>query len=570
MGEVRTMTELINKVDTSSLMMRPLSDWRPLLSQECQVYVFGESYLAKRFDQINYKFCGKNEAKEILIDNLYALLRYKYFTQQDEEIDERIQKIVSSFTANLKSTLKKVSFDIDTDSEKVYMLPNYCIAFRNGVYDFKNNKWLFKYDIITVKSICNKIYMYAYNYIIFWYMDLEFKPLEIDITTTSLEKFIQIMKISTKKNRNYCFELLYNMSHDTSDEFSMNMFRHLCEILGYTIMQDFSQHFVFFVGSGQNGKNSLFDGCFIGKVKPTPAANALTAIENDKFITGALENKYQNIFLESGTDTYTDSKMLKALTGSMYQTIENKGIDKYSSIINCKYIWSANDQEKLKFSDTTPGFIRRVNLMEVWYRWDAAKRFLKRGDYYDTTFSDTFIEIKNDIMNSVMFIYFGMYGIMEGTKNFTSNFKFTYNDWKMRYTDVDFELREKIESVSPEKIVKYIKSSDSKYSECKPLLYSYDKARLYASNSLKELGYVNYDDMISMLSNPEAYTQYFAEYDFYINLKLLQKIIGDLTPATSFTQSVKKLYSLTNCYPLYNNQPYVKATFVGRRLRIIK
>ena len=139
-----TVEQVVANVDTAALLARPLSDWRAVLSKECQVYVFGETYLAKRFDQINYKFCEKNEAKEILIDNLYALLRYKYFPKVSEEIDERIQKIVSSFTANLKTTLRKVSFDESSDAEIVNMLPNYCIAFRNGVFNFKENKWFFK------------------------------------------------------------------------------------------------------------------------------------------------------------------------------------------------------------------------------------------------------------------------------------------------------------------------------------------------------------------------------------------------------------------------------------------
>ena len=108
---VKNIKELTQAVDTAALMKLSLSEWRPLLSKECQVYVFNESYLAKRFDQINFKFCGKNEAKEILIDNLYALLRFKYFTKPSEETDERIRDIVASFSANLKTTLKKVSFD---------------------------------------------------------------------------------------------------------------------------------------------------------------------------------------------------------------------------------------------------------------------------------------------------------------------------------------------------------------------------------------------------------------------------------------------------------------------------
>ena len=255
-----TVKDIINNVDTTMYLKLPLTSWRPILAKECQVYVFNEAYLAKRFDQINYKFVGKNEAKEILIDNLYALLRFKYFPKSTDEIDDKIKEIVSSFSANLKTTLKKVSFDIDSDAEKVSLLPSSCIAFRNGVYDFKLGKWKFMYDIINVSQLSNKIYTYDDAYIILWYINIDFEPLDLQISDMSIEEFIGFMKNYTKTNRNYCFELMYNMSHTYNDVFSIEMFKHLCQILGYVILQDFSQNFVLFVGSGQNGKNSLFDG----------------------------------------------------------------------------------------------------------------------------------------------------------------------------------------------------------------------------------------------------------------------------------------------------------------------
>ena len=565
---VKTVKELTQAIDTAALMKLSLSEWRPLLSKECQVYVFNESYLAKRFDQINFKFCGKNEAREILIDNLYALLRFKYFTKPSEETDERIKDIVASFSANLKTTLKKVSFDKDSDAEFISLLPNNCIAFRNGVYDFLNAKWLFKYDIINLDELSNKIYAYDDSYCILWYINIDFEPLDISITDIPLEDFIDFMKEYVKTNQNYCFKLLYNMSHTYDDVFSLDMFKHLCEILGYTIMQSFSQNFVLFVGSGQNGKNSLYDGCFTGKVVPRPAANDLDSIENDRFITGSLENKAHNIFLESSAKTYTESKMLKAITGSMYQTIEQKGVDKYSGLINCKYIFSANDQEKIKFSDTTPGFKRRINVYEVWYKWDSQGRYLTRGDYYNIKFSDTYDEIKNDVLNTIIFIYFGMYGLLEATNNFTKNFEFKYNDWKLSYSDVDIDLKDRIERIKLENIISYIKASKTHYEECKTLFYDCNKKRLYQSDSMANLGYISYDDMIDMMSDSAAFTNYFAENDIYINVRMLQKFAGDLSAPAQFTSSLKKLYSISTLPSFYNNQPYIKATFVGTRLQI--
>lgn len=566
------VADLMNNVDTSALISRPLSDWRPLLSEECQVYVFGENYLGKRFDQINYKFCEKNEAREILVDNLYALLRYKYFPKSSEEIDERINKIVGSFTANLKTTLRRVSFDKASNSNVVNMLPDYCIAFRNGVYNFKDDAWMFKYDMIDVDRISNTIYLYSPEYIIMWYLDYDFDSLGIKISDVPITDFINVMKdlTSAPKTRNYCFELLYNMSHDRFDVFSQERFSHLCEILGYTVLQSFSQYFILLIGSGQNGKNSLFDGCFTNRVIPRPAANDLDSIETDRFITGSLENRCHNIFLETSAKTYTESKMIKALTGSMYQTIEQKGISKYSGVINCKYLFAGNDQDKIKFTDNTTGFRRRINMFEITYHWDSGKRFMKRGDYYDTSFSDTLAELKDDVANTTAYIYFAMYGIIKATADFTKNFQFTKNDWSYRYSDVDIELKEKIESIKRETVVEYIRKNTNNYNECKTLFFDTLKNRLYLSRSMTNLGYTSYDEMITLFEDEESFINYFSEHDVYMSVRLLQSMIKDLSAPTSFTQSLKKVFMLQSFEMLNANKPYVKVTFVHDKLKILR
>lgn len=570
---VESVNEVIQAVDTSVLMTRSLTEWRPVLAIECQVYVFGENYLAKRFDQINFKFCEKQEAKEILIDNLYALLRYKYFTRMSDDVDDRINKIVNSFTANLKTTLLRVSFDSAADCTVMKQLPDYCIAFRNGVYNFKDNKWQFKYEVIKLERLNNKIYLYDNTIAIMWYLDYDFEPLPFSVMDVSLNEFVDMMKVITKepKTRNYCFELLYNMAHESDNNFSINKFAHICEILGYTILQSFSQYFVMLIGSGQNGKNSLFDGCFSNRVIPRPAANDLDAIEGDRFITGALENKAHNIFLETSAKTYTESKMIKALTGSMYQTIESKGISKYSSVINCKFIFAGNDQDKIKFSDNTTGFRRRINMLEVYYRWDSKKRYMKYGDYYDTTFSDSLSELKNNVGNTTAFIYFGMYGILSATKNFTDNFKFSYNDWNNTYSDVDTDSKEKIENITRTQILNYISANDKTKEEGKTMFFDMYKNRLYLSKSMTDYGVTSYEDMLKLLKDDELFYSYFSEYDIYMSLRSIQMIIREYscTPAT-FTQMFKKLFMLDKLDMLNGNKPYVKITFVGNKIKILK
>lgn len=558
--------DLINKIDNDVLITRSLPDWRPILSEECQVYVFNNNYVARRFDQINYQFCTKDEAKEILVDNLYALLRYKYFSILTEEVDERITRIISSFIANLKTSLKKVSFDKDDEvSVNIKFLPDYCIAFKNGVYDFKNDKWFFKYDIIKLERLNNIIYLYDTQWIIMWYFNYNFEPLPISIEDTSFEEFMETIKELTKTNKNYCFELLYNMSHNKDDKFEMNRFKHLCQILGYCCLQSFSQHFVLMIGNGQNGKNSLFDGCFTHKVLPSPVANSLKDIETNSFISGSLENKSHNLFLETNDETMQQSTILKSLTGSMYQTIERKGVDRYSTIINCKFIFAGNDKDKIKFSDTSVGFRRRVNLLNIYYQWDKRGEYLKNGDYYDTKFSEDLREIKNDLINTTTFIYFAMYGIKLGTNDFNNTFDFTENEWDSRFEDIDLDLKNKISAFTIFDFKEYIQNH---IKMIKAEIFDEDKNNLKTSNSL-----LKYGDKINMFNNlfndDDNLFDYFSNNDFYVNVRFLQTMLRINESPTSFTQKIKKIYKIKDLEYLYGNKPYVKCRFEKNRLKLI-
>lgn len=571
MARNRTVEDVCASVDTSALVTRPLTDWRPVLAKECGVYVYGETFLAKRFDGINYKFCDKDTAKDIVIDNLYALLRFKYFPKASENVDERINAIVKSFTANLKTTLRRVSFDDTATADKVRYIPDYCVAFRNGVYDFKNDKWLFRYDVIDVDTISNTIYLYDTNYIVLWYLDYDFEPLPISVTSTSLKDFIELMKSITldSETRNYCFELAYNMAHNAQDAFSIGRFEHLSQILGYTMLQSFSQYFVFLIGSGQNGKNSLFDGCFSNRLVPRPASNSLEAIEQDRFITGSLENRCHNIFLETSPKTYTTSTMIKALTGSMYQTIENKGVNKYSGIINCKFIFSGNDQEKIKFSDITHGFRRRINMFEIFYTWDRQKRFMSRGDYYDTTFSDSLFELTSDTLNITAYVYLAMYGIMLGTNGFKENFRFVHNDWSIKFADVDLDLKERLERIPAKRLFAFMEESSADY--LRTALFDANKKLLHSSKTLVDVGLSKGVDAIKLiLTDDEFSAAYFSEYDIYIPTVVLKEYLHFFESTMMFNQKLKQLYGILTMPTVTGNKVAVKCSFQNGLLRVVR
>lgn len=547
----KKVSEIEDKVTTQALISRSLNEWRPLLAKDCQVYVCGATYIGKRFDEIHYSFMDKDTAKEVITDNLYAILRYKYFPQKSDEIDDRIEKIIKSFISNLRSTLIKVSFDkFDVDSKLVKYIPNTCVAFRNGVYDFWANDWLMKYEKIKIEEINNSIYMYDPQYIIEWYFNFDFEPIpELSLKDMTLEDCYEVIKAidgsaTVEDEKILCFELMHNIAHDSSDRFDIGKFTHLCEILGYTLMQSFVEAFVMLIGSGQNGKNSLFDGCFSNRLIPRPSSIDMKTIEEDKFVTGSLVNSCHNIFLETEAATQTKSAMIKQLTGSPNQSIQPKGIQAFPGIINCKYIFAGNDQDKIKFSDNTHGFRRRINIFEINYQYKPDRKKHEKGTYYQTDFHDDLHELTDNLLNTIVYIYFGMFGIKEATKCFENNFKFTRNDWKLSYSDIDYDLKEKIEKVTTKDLAKYL----SKDINAKLYMGSiYDTASpkrnpILESQSIRDMQVHTANEFVDMLKDEEKSSDYFSEYDIFLDLKLLQSICGDLSTPSNFKSTIKKMY----------------------------
>lgn len=592
----RKPDEITSKIDSGIAMNRSLTDWRQILTKECQVYVYEQQYLGKRFDQVHYKFMGIDEAKEVLIDNLYAILLYKYFPTINDEVLNKIDTIVKSMSRNIKTFLTKISFADENNyfqGLKMHRVPNSAVAFANGIFDFKANRFIQKYEKIYIPTINNTIVLYP-TYIIEWNFDFDFEPLPINIMDTSFEEFIDIMKTLDTSQKNYCWELFYNMSHDINNRFSMDRMIHLAEILGYTLIPQFLQYFVLLIGSGQNGKNSLFDGCFSAKVIPRPVANSIESIENDRFITASLENACHNIFLETSAKTYTDSNMLKALTGSMFQTIENKGVNKYSGVINCKYVFAGNDQSKIKFSDTTTGFRRRINIFEIYYAWDSDHRFMKYGDYYATDFSGDLHELKEDITNTICYIYLGMYGILSATKRFSKDFKFSYNEWTDAYSDIDVGLKEFFTEIADPELYFSI-WGDTRFldDEHQKAAFYNDtgKVRLYSLDCLKPLGVFGYETAIRYFKSTTSMVVvgadmeedtieesnvrlFFADKDFYVSLAYLRAMAIKHTKMAigsqrDFNDKFKKIFPTVSYSMCSRREPYVRMRLIGNKLRFI-
>ena len=90
---------------------------------------------------------------------------------------------------------------------------------------------------------------------------------------------------------------------------------------------------------------------------------------------------------------------------------------------------------------------------------------------------------------------------------------------------------------------------------------------LYSNKDIKDLGYNTFKDFVyGFLGDIEATTNYFSENDVYLNLKLLQKVIGE---NSSFTSKLKKIYNIKVNNTIYNNQPYVKIRILNDKVLFI-
>ena len=510
--------------------------------------------MAKRFDQIHYKFVTKAEAKDILIDNLYALLRFKYFKKINEQIDQHIKRIVDNFAGNIQTTLQRISFTQDDGCEIKKMLPDNCVAFRNGVYDFKANEWLFKYDIYELDFQRNRIYQYDYAYIITWYINIDFEPKH---HSESIDDMITEMQ----KSPSCVFMLAYNMSFSKAHAFSKSRFIHLLEIMGYTLLQSFSQKFVFLVGEGSNGKNSLMDGCLVDRIIPKPATYDLHEIEKDKYITSSLINRHLNVKLESSNNPFRESRNIKTLTGSIYQTITPAKQTAYDGMINCRFVFSANNQYRIKFADTSHAFQRRVNLMEIYYTWDKAGRYLELGDYYRLDFSNSLQELKTKD-NVMDFIYLAIQGIKHATCDFTQTFEFSYNDWSVNYLTSTQATIQDINTITLKEIAQYLKFNPLQ-DKPKDAFLNLNHERLYLTREYKRKGIDTIEKLIQETGKENSMLN--GNY-YYVPIWLIKAL--RFSQARRITDMIRMQMPQADIREIRHNSNYIRVKIENDTLKV--
>lgn len=579
--------------DTQEALHRSMTEWQQILAPECGVYNTKYGYLVREYDSVAYKYIGNddNEAKRYAQHNLVALLRYKYFKTMTDESQTQIDKIVKWFCTNIYNNICYMTIDKDDpirQSLRLDTLPASAVAFANGIFDFKENKFILKYERIRVPSIANTMILYS-KYLILWNFNYDFEPYTIDINTTPFEDFCKSLRDQEPAKTNLTWQLFSNMCHDKMDQITSQRMIHLSEILGYTIVAPLVQSFVILIGSGQNGKNSIYDGAFSHFVQPAPGQESLDSIETDRFIGGTLRGLSHNICLETVPGVKKSSDQLKKLTGSGEFATEEKGKTKTTIPMNCKFVFSGNDQNNIKFSDRSHGFDRRCNLFELYYRWSADHAFMHANpDYYPCDF--TLKDIQEYSNNNKIFVYLGMYGIKSATKNFTRDFTFTYNEWNESYTDTNYDILEFFQNdLTPEMLFRSWNNLAMKIPDkVQETAFCIDDrssalgySRLQTSSAVeREFGKMKWQDLANKFKEYNVLVDYdsdgneiiakemngvtfLGDNPMYVSLEFLREIFKNSKPnfdktSNEFNEDFRKAFHVSHTARLTANKAYVR------------
>lgn len=594
----------LEDIELTNLLTMSLAQWREKLSREICIYAVESVFYVKPYYDIAYKLDTLDGAKEMATRNIQTILRFKYFNRAsysndikvnsdiNDAIDDRIQAIIKSFNNNFEDSIIRVEIDVPEQSTRhqiIKRLPDYCLAFNDGVYNFKKMDWEFKYRIYYNKDEFGQIKNSYLEYdgdsrtIITWYFNVSFgsglkefvegickslnKKNIFEFTIKEMYDLFKSIweitrdehnKIIRSENVAITFGLMHNMAHDENYIFNMGKFVHLCEIMGYTIKQEFIQKFIYFIGGGRNGKDSLITGSLLSFI-PDDQQMSMSRDELEmRFAVSDLVNAHINSYLENSTDNkvIAEVKTLKKLTGGTKQTWESKGEPRTTGPINTRYIFSANNKEDLKFKDTSPGFIRRINMYEVYYTWDADGNYMLRGDkdWYNVQYGGDYKEIRTEEINLMVYIIFGLLGIYNLTNGFTTNSKdFSRNDWSAKYLEIDMDVKDKLNNIKLKDIIDVIKVPKYKtllnyFSTDLTIEHKYlcSSRSNSISTKVKSMGFEPSDtflsDLITKEENYESMLKFFTNTDIAIPIEIIQLVVDDEQKPAQFAKTLRSLH----------------------------
>lgn len=537
---------VIDKIQLDQLRSLTLHEWGQLLKPDLQMFSYREVYFGRYLKTLNFSFYSRDEAESLIERNAKIVLREKYFTNPTNDDIALEKNIVKYISSSMDSLIDVISFENEMlEKQRVLkFLPNYCIAFANGVYDFYNNEWLFKYEETDIGSI-----YYTPEYIITWFIGIHFEPLdvfnELPLKSLSVDDLLDVLSIDNTLST----KLIYNMAHDQTHTFSKTKFLHIAQVLGYLLTSRPIQKFVIVVGDGNNGKNGLFEGLLYRLIYPGISKAKLSEIETDEFITGTIGQYNHNICLENEDRTYPKSVNLKLLTGESQIEINKKGVQRYSTYFNSKFLFAINNIQNIKFGDTSDGFNRRINILELFYKWDPNGYYKQLGDYYDVKFSGDFMEFREDPKNFFYIYYIAMFGAIQAFKD-RNTYEFVENSYKVEKYSTTESFANKLE-ISYERVLRYLKGNKERQED---FIFTKDRKnyKRFTKILYQFADDFDYDEVIQ--ENEEtgskltAYDEFLMDHDLvpmYVSISVLYDLIfgltGDITK-TNFTQTLKAFY----------------------------
>lgn len=418
------------------------------IGQQLCIYQYKDTYLGRRLDRIHYEFKGPTEVEALVKTNMRLLLNREWDLPLTDKVEDKITKIEKYIIQNISYIFPKIGIkglsDDGISDVVLEFVPKTCIVFRNGIFDFNTNQFLEEYE----RDSSSGLYKINNKYLILWYMNMDFIP-DLDLGALSsiydmkIDDLHEIMSLKNDKVSN----LIWNMSHGESEKFDLRIFEMLCDMMGYYLTSQPIQKFGLLAGDGNNGKNTLFEKMIGNNIFPNPSNVNLADMEDsdkDPYLTGRLARASHNLALENKEGTYSNTIFLKDITGGSDLDVNSKYERRFKQPYVGKHIFAVNNMEKVKFRDTSDGFIRRIQLVKLWFHWSS--NIHKRGTFRDSTISNSYFAEDDFKLDSMIIFYLAGWSMCKNLNK--SEYTFCSNDYEIKEFSV--------EGVSPSELVNTI------------------------------------------------------------------------------------------------------------------
>jgi len=144
--------------------------------------------------------------------------------------------------------------------------------------------------------------------------------------------------------------------------------------------RSYAQQYLYMYGRGGDGKGSLLN--MLHNLLGASYTVADPKFSKDKHWTDNFVGKRVIAFADTKSPGFATSGLMKTLTGSDAVTIEGKGVQKFSTKINAKFIFASND--KLQIDVNSNADLRRAVYVEI----DSFKGVAMPADQWEQVIKD--------------------------------------------------------------------------------------------------------------------------------------------------------------------------------------